>query len=304
MSDILIVQTRIGVGDLCMFLPFIKKISFENDKSVDLLTKKRTQAKLLLKYEDYIDNIYYIKNLSNSLSNFFKIIYLILKKKYKKIYVFHFGIVFFFLKLIFPNKIYYYGIKKKNVEIFYFAKQKVTEWLKIDSNFDHQKLLTLSNRWPKFSANKKIVIGIGSSGLAKKWNIENYISLIEAIGDSYTFIIAGGINETNDFIKITNQHKQKEIINLCEKSLDDCIKYINGSEMYIGNDTGFMHISSFLNVKTLGLFGAEPKDYASYNNNILKILPEFYEDHSYDKKNLMNGLKFEFVKNIVLRNLN
>ena len=113
MADILIVQTRIGIGDLCMFLPFIKKISVENDESIDLLTKKRTQAKLLLKYEDYIDNIYYIKNLSNSLSNFFKIIYLILKKKYKKIYIFHFGIVFFFLKLIFPNKIYYYGVKKK-----------------------------------------------------------------------------------------------------------------------------------------------------------------------------------------------
>lgn len=304
MANILVVQTRIGVGDLCMFLPLIKKISLENNNSVDLLTKKRTQAKHLLRYEDYINNIYYIKNSSNSIINFFKITYLVLKKKYKKIYIFHFGLAFFFLKLIFPNRIYDYGIKKKNVEIFYFAKRKVIEWLKIDSNFDHQKLLTLSNRWPKISINKKIVIGIGASGPTKKWKIENFISLIESLDNSHTFIIAGGVNELDESIKIIDQLKQKKIINLCEKNLDDCIKYINGSDMYIGNDTSFMHISSFLNVKTFGLFGAEPKDYASYNSNIIKILPEFYEDSSYDKKKLMNGLEIEFVKNIVLKNLN
>ena len=44
---------------------------------------------------------------------------------------------------------------------------------------------------------------------------------------------------------------------------------INSSKLYIGNDTGFMHLSAGLNVPSIGLFGDTPLSYANYNKNIL-----------------------------------
>jgi len=49
----LIIQTRPGVGDLCMFLPYIQQIKEHNeDFQFTLITKKRSAAKQILKYEN------------------------------------------------------------------------------------------------------------------------------------------------------------------------------------------------------------------------------------------------------------
>ena len=45
--------------------------------------------------------------------------------------------------------------------------------------------------------------------------------------------------------------------------------------MYCGNDTGFMHISAALNLKTVGLFMDSPVlAYGKYSKNISVIIPE------------------------------
>ena len=46
MNKGLIVQTRQGIGDLCMFLPYMQQIKEHNkDFEFTLITKKRTAAK-------------------------------------------------------------------------------------------------------------------------------------------------------------------------------------------------------------------------------------------------------------------
>jgi heptosyltransferase-2 len=60
---------------------------------------------------------------------------------------------------------------------------------------------------------------------------------------------------------------------LCEKTIDDSIHIISKSKVYIGNDTGFMHLSASLDVISFGIFGATPPDYSSYNKNIIPIMP-------------------------------
>ena len=50
----LIIQTRPGIGDLCVFLPAIHEICLNNVNSkVDLLTKERTCAKETLEPVSY-----------------------------------------------------------------------------------------------------------------------------------------------------------------------------------------------------------------------------------------------------------
>ena len=50
MKKILIIQTRVGMGDMCVFLPCIHEIAqFSNNSKIHVLTKKRTCSKAFLK---------------------------------------------------------------------------------------------------------------------------------------------------------------------------------------------------------------------------------------------------------------
>ena len=79
MANILIIQTRPGIGDLCIFLSSMHQIAKKNENSnIFLLTKKRTQAKSILKDDNYIKNIFFIdrdeKNSKHSgIMGFFKL---------------------------------------------------------------------------------------------------------------------------------------------------------------------------------------------------------------------------------------
>ena len=50
---------------------------------------------------------------------------------------------------------------------------------------------------------------------------------------------------------------------------------IKNCDLYIGNDTGWLHISSALDVKSIALFMDSPvRAYGKYSNNINIIVPE------------------------------
>ena len=125
MNKGLIIQTRPGVGDLCMFLPYIQQIKEHNkDFAFTLVTKKRTAAKQILKYEQSINQIVYLEDetiaiTKSKINNFFKLLNFIKKNNFSKIYIMHFSIFWFLLAKISGIKnIYKYGILKKNVDIY------------------------------------------------------------------------------------------------------------------------------------------------------------------------------------------
>ena len=120
MNKGLIIQTRPGVGDLCMFLPYIQQIKEHNkDFAFTLVTKKRTAAKQILKYDQSINQIVYLEDetiaiTKSKINNFFKLLNFIKKNNFSKIYIMHFSIFWFLLAKISGIKnIYKYGILKK-----------------------------------------------------------------------------------------------------------------------------------------------------------------------------------------------
>ena len=61
MKKILIIELRPGIGDLCMFIPRFHEIKQKFHKShITLLTKTRTRAKEILKYDQNINQIEFI----------------------------------------------------------------------------------------------------------------------------------------------------------------------------------------------------------------------------------------------------
>jgi heptosyltransferase II len=284
MNKALIVQTRPGIGDLCMFLPYIQQIKKHNkDFAFTLVTKKRTAAKQILKYEQSINQIVYLEDetiatTKSKINNFFKLLNFIKKNNFSKIYIMHFSIFWFLLAKISGIKnIYKYGILKKNVDIHLNALEQNKRWLQ-DPNLSSQTKIVYPQNNSK--NNNQIIIGIGSSGPTKKWPIENYIELIKKINDkNIKFYLAGGNNEIENQIanKIINEIKENRIESLCSLSIEEIMPIINSSKLYVGNDTGFMHLSAGLNIPAIGLFGDTPLSYAKYNKNILPIIPENFK---------------------------
>jgi heptosyltransferase-2 len=284
MNKGLIIQTRPGVGDLCMFLPYIQQIKEHNkDFAFTLVTKKRTAAKQILKYDQSINQIVYLEDetiatTKSKINNFFKLLNFIKKNNFSKIYIMHFSIFWFLLAKISGIKnIYKYGILKKNVDIHLNALEQNKRWLQ-DPNLSSQTKIVYPQNNSK--NNNQIIIGIGSSGPTKKWPTENYIELIKKINDkNIKFYLAGGNNEIENQIanKIINEIKENRIESLCSLSIEEIMPIINSSKLYVGNDTGFMHLSAGLNIPAIGLFGDTPLSYAKYNKNILPIIPENFK---------------------------
>jgi heptosyltransferase-2 len=284
MNKGLIIQTRPGVGDLCMFLPYIQQIKEHNkDFAFTLVTKKRTAAKQILKYDQSINQIVYLEDetiatTKSKINNFFKLLNFIKKNNFSKIYIMHFSIFWFLLAKISGIKnIYKYGILKKNVDIYLNALEQNKRWLQNPNLSSQTKIFYPQNNSKN---NNQIIIGIGSSGPTKKWPIENYIELIKKINDkNIKFYLAGGNNEIENQIanKIINEIKENRIESLCSLSIEEIMPIINSSKLYVGNDTGFMHLSAGLNIPAIGLFGDTPLSYAKYNKNILPIIPENFK---------------------------
>ena len=284
MNKGLIIQTRPGVGDLCMFLPYVQQIKKHNkDFQFTLITKKRTAAKQILKYEPSVNQIVYLEDeileiTKSKINNFFKILNFIKRNNFSKIYIMHFSLFWFLVAKISGIKnIYKYGILKKNVDIYLNALEQNKRWLQNTNLSSQTKITYLQNN---NKSNNQIIIGIGSSGPTKKWPTENYIELIKRISNkNITFYLAGGNNEIENQIanKIINEAKENRVESLCSLSIEQIMPIINSSKLYIGNDTGFMHLSAGLNIPAIGLFGDTPLSYANYTKNILPIIPENFK---------------------------
>ena len=58
-------------------------------------------------------------------------------------------------------------------------------------------------------------------------------------------------------------------------SISNILNIIKNCNLYIGNDTGFMHMSAALGVKSIGIFVDSPAyAYSGYSENIIPIVPE------------------------------
>ena len=248
-----------------------------------MITKKRTAAKQILKYEQSIEHIVFLEDeilgiTKSKINNFFKLLAFIKKNNFSKIYIMHFSLFWFLLAKISRIKnIYKYGIIKKNVDIYLNALEQNKRWLN-NNNLSSQTKIAYPHDNNK--NNNQIIIGIGSSGPTKKWSTENYIELIKRINNkNIKFFLAGGNNEIENQIanKIIYEIKENSVVSLCSLTIEDIIPVINSSKLYVGNDTGFMHLSAGLDIPAIGLFGDTPLSYANYNKNIFPIIPKNFK---------------------------
>ena len=100
---VLVVQQRMGIGDMIIFLPYIHAISKKFRTQVSLLVKKNSKAEQLCLDDQYIKEIIYLdRNKNNSGRHdgwlgFFKLLRDIKEKEFDKIFIFNGSLRFLLL---------------------------------------------------------------------------------------------------------------------------------------------------------------------------------------------------------------
>ncbi len=280
---VLVVQQRYGIGDMLIFLPYLKALAEKNMVKISLLAKKTSRSSELFKAENFLDEIIDLDPTNDRISGFFKLLKEIKKRRFDKVYIFNGSIRYNLLARFAGIKsIYQYPFFTSKDIIFQTAKvftePLVGKVLSTEPNLSlKEKDVNDAKKTYKINKEtKNIILGVSASGPTKRWDIENYIKLATQLSQykDCKFFIAAGEND----LEIIDKIKKSNINSICmtmEKlSISNILYIIKNCNLYIGNDTGFMHMSAALGIKSIGIFIDSPAySYSGYSKNIIPIVP-------------------------------
>ena len=161
--------------------------------------------------------------------------------------------------------------------------------------------------------NKLIMIAPTANWKGKIWPAQRYKELIlklkkQKMFKKTIFIITGPENEKKLIRDIFNIQKDHIYDLFGNSNLVEIFHVMKLCDLFIGNDSGLMHMASLSNIKTVGLFGPSDKDiYGPWGKKNLVITstksPEDLMGHKNfnyrSSNNLMLELKTEKVVNLV-----
>jgi len=316
---VLVIQPKIGMGDMVIYLPYIHAISKKYQKPISILVKENSRANQLLLDDKHIDEIIILdrtKDNSGShdgLSGFFKLSKEIKSKNFDKVFIFNSS-----LRYLLISKI----AKIKNISQYplFRKKDNIVTSAKI---FTENELNAIVSTEPKLNINqdridnakqnfsneyKHVCLGISTSGPTKRWDINNFIKLCSKINNKIPtkFYLAAGNNDKD----LINQLIKSEIGSNCVSfenlKISEAMPIIKNCNLYIGNDTGWLHIASALGLKCLALFMDSPvQAYGKYSKNINVIVPEGQTEQTTTHDTLgADKISFEKVFNKSIELLN
>ena len=283
MSKALVIIKTMGIGDLCILISSIHAISKKIDKSVKVLAQKNTHAAAILEHDPYVDEV--IELNEKEIKGFFSIIKKIKSKQFEQSYIYSDSIRFYLIsKLSGIKENFHYEFFSKRGKNFFKTAKEFTEKI-LDTKIDSQSKIycdknDIEEAKRKFSISEKtknIVCGISASGPTKRWDINNYIKLFENLNSKFQckFFLAGGSNDEDLIKKVTGSSIGNRCTSFSTMTIAETIPIIGTCQYYIGNDTGWGHISSGLGLKSLFLFmDSPPSAYGIYSKNISIIVPD------------------------------
>ncbi len=306
---ILCINTRKGMGDQIIFLPYIHAISQKFKTPVSLLAKNNSRAKDLLDGDSHVNEIIPLEKEMDGMGGIFKLANELKKRSFDKIFIFNSSLRYNLIaRLAGIKSIYQYPFsfgKKDNMVIS--AKiftEDITE--KVVSTEPNLIIKKENNNFDKNF--KHVIFGISASGKTKIWDINNYIRLGQEISKKVRckFYIAAGPNDIDLINKFKNSSIGKNSISFEKLSIKETLPIIKNCDVYIGNDTGFAHISVALKIKSLVIFTDTPiKVYGRYAPAFMSTVEPQGENESTVHNTLgADSISFDEVYNKSIQMLN
>ncbi len=266
-----------GLGTNLLHLSYCHQIAKKFGK-VELITLCPNLNRVLMD-DPLIKSVNYLDKFHK---NFFDIINLsvfIKKFNFENIFIFYPSIRHYLAcKIAGIKNIYQYPLfKKKNLHLVNAAKTFTEKSLKIQNCPTETHISLNSEKIKKYNLKKekKVVLGIGSSGPTTKWGYDNFASLINKLNEigDYHFYLVCGKNEEEGANKIIDQIKKGNCESLSSKDVSEIGYYIYLSDIFIGNDSFGHHISSQMNKPSFVILLDTPKAYSDYSKNQFRIIP-------------------------------
>ncbi|MHC4182363.1 MAG: glycosyltransferase family 9 protein [Planctomycetota bacterium] len=116
-------------------------------------------------------------------------------------------------------------------------------------------------------------------GSYKQWPVSNYALLADRVLESYeaNVIFSWGHGEVDAVNEIVTSMKHKALVACETKSIKQLIELMRRADLFIGGDTGPLHIASILGIPTVGIYG--PKDpviYGPYHGKAVVVRKELW----------------------------
>ena len=306
---ILVVQNRMGIGDMVIFLPFIEAISKKFNLPVSILVKENSKATQFLKDNVAIDKIIILErdnkdknghhdgivgtyNLSKDLK----------KYDFDKIFIFNSSLRFNLIaRFAGIRDIYQYPLfQKKNQHIINTAKKFIKKELELEVESDpkifinDQLIKDAKSRYKIDNKEINVLLGIGGSGPTKRVPAKIFIEFMDLATQKYKcrFFLATGKNteEQKILYEILNSSYKDKCFALDNLQINEILPIIKNCNIAICNDSSFSHLSSGLGVKTIVLISDTPLLYGNYSPRMYPIIPDgkdfvTHDTHGKDKIN-------------------
>ena len=297
--NILVIQNRMGIGDMVIFLPFVEAISKKYNSPVTLLIKESTKANQYVDNLKYIKEIIYLKrdnknNQHNGLFGFFKLKNEIKGRLFDKVFIFNSSLRYRLICTVAGIKnIYQYPLFEKKGQHVIEAAQKLLKKINLEVESNPQieiseSSIKLAAQRLSISKNKvNILLGIGGSGPTKRIPADKFKKFIDFVIKDYdcVFYLATGKNEEEQLILKSIISSYKEIcVSLDNNLISEILPIIKNCKISICNDSSFSHLSAALNVPTIVLMSDTPLLYGSYSPNMYPIIPDGMNDVSHNSR--------------------
>ena len=327
-ENICIVYTHHKLGDLIWQLPYVKAISNHHNQKIDLVVRKKTQAKNILKdikhinlinYNDFRKGIFYwidvLKLIKIFLSNKYTHVYILDKVNKPAIAAKLSGVK----NIIGPG----IGNQKKWLTVDKFLTNE--DW-NLSYSEQSQKLLSihsimLDSIYPEIEINTerfekdhadllvkgtKISFGIDSFEDYKIWFEEYFIELADKLYEKkifdYIYLICGP-DKSYLADNIIKNSKRNYFINCSKKDLGGIMLALKNSNFLVGNNSGPLNLAAALNVRSFGLIANDPVDELKFSK-IDIITPQNYDNIRCREREGMKKLSVERVFTKILGYLN
>ena len=290
---ILVIQNKMGIGDMVIYLPFIEAISKKFNTPVSILVKESSKAEQFLKDSNIINKIIILKRdnkLKNSkhdgLTGSYDLVKDFRQHNFDKVFIFNSSFRFNLIARIAGIKdIYQYPLlQKKDQHVIEAAKEllKKTLGLDVESNpkisISNQSIKEAKSKYKINNQEKNILLGIGGSGPTKRIPTKTFIKLMNLITQKYKckFFLATGKNKQEQKIlkEILDTEFKDNCYPLDNLSLTAILPIIKNCDISICNDSSFSHLSAGLGIKTITLMADTPLLYGSYSPKMYPIIPD------------------------------
>ena len=298
---ILVVQNKMGIGDMVIYLPFIKAISKKFNTTVSILVKESSKAEQFLKNNNFIDKIIILerdnklkRGRHEGLVGSYNLVKDLEQYDFDKVFIFNSSFRFnLIVRAAGIKNIYQYPLlQKKNQHVIQAAKKllKKNLDLSVETNpeisINDHSVKEARSRYKINNDEKNILLGIGGSGPTKRIPAKIFIKLMRLITQKYKckFFLATGknIQEQEILKEILDTEFKNECYRLDDLNLTEILPIIKNCDASVCNDSSFSHLSSGLGIKTIVLMADTPILYGNYSSMMHPIIPDGENTVSHD----------------------